>query len=684
MRLERHHPHDRQLLFTFVVVADTHVNETEEGGSSPFLTNHQANARARYVFCEIAAMQPQPKFVVHLGDIVHPVPALPTFHEAVALFKDIADPLSMPLYLIPGNHDVGDKRIDWMPADHVCDDYLNTYRDVFGKDFYAFDEQNVRFLMMNSLLLNSGLDDEARQREWLEDQITQAGDKRVFVFMHYPPYIYTSDERGNYDNIDEPARSWLISQLQRPSVEALFAGHVHNFWYDKVGTADFYMLPSTAFLRHDFSEFYKVAPVVEYGRGDVERFGYFLVDVFADGHIAYSIRSMGRSMGGTESDTVPSQVRLAHPESSTFNNIGVELRHPWTESMQITATGGVQEFGRKWARNDYPLLALWEMGTRLAKVPDIDVLENESRRRMELISGLGMQFLVTTLGKPKTDLLKTDLIRAGVIGFEINLTIDGFKQQQNDLKAIRTETGASMYLSRIRSDDEARFDGKHFTHSVKAGFSVEELSDYRELITQAVSDQIIDGITIRLEANSQIAIEAQKIADFADELGMEVLVSLKLSGAGVAEIRNDDNETVAMLAQAMILSKAHSRVRYIFDTFMDVDRGYYPRHAFIDRKFNPRPAARAFTTLNALFSPISEVKLDHESNFDEQLKFAADDHSYQLLYGEGAKVLAQVQRIDGECRAIDLISDEEQSIGTIRHSLQMALADSLQVILIEE
>ena len=208
---------------------------------------------------------------------------------------------------------------------------------------------------------------------------------------------------------------------------------------------------------------------------------------------------------------------------------------------------------------------------------------------------------MTTLGKPKANLLKIDLPKAGVIGFEINATIDGFKQQQGDLKTIRAKTGASMYLSRIRSGEDTRFDGKHFTHFVKAGFIVAELPDYRELIAQTVSDRVIDGITVRLEASSQIAAEAQKIADFANELGIAILVSLKLSGAGVAEIRSNDNETVAMLAQAMILSKVHPRVRYIFDTFMDVDRGYYPRHAFIDKRFNPRPAARAFTALNALF-----------------------------------------------------------------------------------
>ena len=368
--------------FSFVVVADTHVNEAEDTSTSPFETNHLANPRARHVFAEIAAMRPPPSFVVHLGDIVHPVPSLPTFHDAVGNFKAIASQLPVPLHVVPGNHDVGDKTVDWMPAEQVCDDYLATYRNAFGADFHAFDENGVRFVMLNSLLLNSGLSDEARQRAWLEERIDSAGDLRVFIFMHYPPYIHRPDEAGNYDNVDEPARAWLLAQIAKPAVEAVFAGHVHNFWYDRAGEAEMYLLPSTAFLRHDFSEFCPVAPPAdsEFGRGDVAKFGWFRVDVFDDDHVAYAVRSHGRRCG-PEDDTSDVRPRrhLAHPKTSGFDNVGVELRHPWAEAMQITATGGVQEFGRKWARNDYPLLALWEMGVRLCKVPDVDVLESPSR-----------------------------------------------------------------------------------------------------------------------------------------------------------------------------------------------------------------------------------------------------------------------------------------------------------------
>ena len=71
---------------------------------------------------------------------------------------------------------------------------------------------------------------------------------------------------------------------------------MHNFWYDHIGSTEFYMLPSTAFLRHDYSEFYRVAPGNEFGRGDAGKFGYCIIDVHEQGHVMRLVRTEGRSL----------------------------------------------------------------------------------------------------------------------------------------------------------------------------------------------------------------------------------------------------------------------------------------------------------------------------------------------------------------------------------------------------
>ncbi|MGA1553696.1 MAG: hypothetical protein ACO35I_06650, partial [Burkholderiaceae bacterium] len=83
--------------YSFAVIADTHVNEVDVGGTSPYETNAYANQRARHVFEQVAQIQSSLAFVVHLGDIVHPVPGLPSFEQAVAEFKSITSCLKIPL-----------------------------------------------------------------------------------------------------------------------------------------------------------------------------------------------------------------------------------------------------------------------------------------------------------------------------------------------------------------------------------------------------------------------------------------------------------------------------------------------------------------------------------------------------------------------------------------------------------
>ena len=668
-------PADRNPLFTFVVVADTHVNEGEHTSTSPYETNHLANARARHVFAEIAAMRPPPRFVVHLGDIVHPVPSLPAFHEAVERFKAIASRLAMPLHVIPGNHDVGDKTVDWMPADQVCDDYLATYREAFGADFYAFDEAGVRFVMLNSLLLNSGLAGEARQRAWAERQIDSAGGRRVFLFMHYPPYIYRPDEAGNYDNVDEPARAWLLDLIRKPGVEAVFAGHVHNFWYDRVGAAELYMLPSTAFMRHDFSEFCSVAPAFEFGRGDVAKFGYFLVDVFEDGHVAYAVRSMGRRCAPDETPHVPPRRHLAHPKTSGFDNAGVELRHPWAEVMQITATGGVQEFGRKWARNDYPLLALWEMGVRLSKVPEVDVIEPGPRGRMALMARLGHRYVVTVIGVPGDALIEAAAdAGVGVSAYEANLTLERFEQCRGALRSVRERSGAMVYLAKILTDHEARLDGTTFSHFVKSGFTVDEAERRRELIAGAVGRGEIDGVTVRVEIGECLPAAARRLRAFGADTRARILVSLKLHGPSVAVARTGDRETAARAAQALVLSRCGSGVRYVFDTFMDVDRGYYPRHAFIDRRFNPRPAAGVFTALASLF-PGREPFAPIDDGSDEALDFMHAGMRYRLVCARREEALASLGTLAAGRCVHDLFTGREETAADLRAAMEHGTPD---------
>ncbi|MEX2422936.1 MAG: metallophosphoesterase [Acidimicrobiia bacterium] len=91
--------------FRFAVLADTHINPTDDESPSPWLTNRYANARSRAVVEEINRYEPA--FTVHLGDIVHPVPSQFSYAEAANQARSVLELLESPLHCVPGNHDMG-------------------------------------------------------------------------------------------------------------------------------------------------------------------------------------------------------------------------------------------------------------------------------------------------------------------------------------------------------------------------------------------------------------------------------------------------------------------------------------------------------------------------------------------------------------------------------------------------
>ena len=301
--------------------------------TAPYAVLHKANERARRVVKELALIKPQ--FVIHLGDMVRPFPALPQYDEVADLALQIFQEIPCPVHYIPGNHDIGDKPIASAPAPNICERYIEKYKAKFGDTFSSFEHQNVCFILLNASVINSGLQEEADQWTWLTRQIKMNAGKRIFLFIHYPPFLNTPEEQPHYDNIDQPGRSRLLNWLSKNSVEAVFAGHVHHFFYNSFEQTDIYCLPSTAFTRHDFSELFAIAPEAEYGRDDTAKHGYAIVDVYADTHIVRLINTEGR---GDNEDKPSKPLRALHPRDKVTPPIAVQLRHAWYETRALPTT----------------------------------------------------------------------------------------------------------------------------------------------------------------------------------------------------------------------------------------------------------------------------------------------------------------------------------------------------------
>jgi len=576
-------------LFSYAVIADTHVNHKEQGSNSIYPVNLLHNARFRHVVHEINR-HTDLAFVIHLGDLVHPVPAIADLYvEAANRFKALIADLKFPVHLVPGNHDVGDKTCTWTPAVCVQPDFIDLYREHFGDDYFAFEYQGLHFVQLNVQLLNSGMAEEERQRLWLENYLRSHRDSRFFFNIHYPVFLNDRHEDSHYDNIDEPGRSWLLALMERYSVEALFAGHVHHFWYQRYASIDCYYLPSTAFTRQDYSEMARIAPTdaMEGGRDDAAKTGYLLVHVHQHGHYCQVMRTYGvQAEPGSKQLATAFRSTTLHPLENRRALLGFDMRQDWMEPVQVPPSGGPDDFNRKLARNDYALMALWEMGVRRLRIPKMDLQDASRLARLRALRDHGQDFVLYTFGIPGEEFVQILVDNPGLISaWEIIFPWDERDAILGAAESLKEATGVAIYLARLRGKDDHGDGGSKFVHAINYGFT----PDDAEQISALARHAWIDGVVFRIASNVSVAETLQAASLLCADLDLSASAILRMSTLSPADYQDDDLWFANRVAEALIVAVALKNIQVIVDTFADIDRGYFRRNGVVDRHYNPRP-----------------------------------------------------------------------------------------------
>ncbi|WP_226573920.1 metallophosphoesterase family protein [Acuticoccus sediminis] len=578
-------------LFRFAIVSDTHIRPKESDQSSPWIVNTYANGRARRLVSLLRAQAPE--FVIHLGDMVHPLPSLPSYGDAVAEAKRILSPLEAPMYLIPGNHDVGDKPMPGMPAAPATAEDVAKYREAFGPDWQVFEHGGCRFVLLDAAVINTGLEAEAEQRAFAEATLSAPFDGRTLVFIHYPPFILAPDEPSNYDNLDEPGRSWLVDLLKRTGVSAVFSGHVHNFFYNRLEGMELYVLPALSFVRQDYSELFRGGPGPEFGRDDADKLGFVVVDVYPDRIVPRLVRTFGDQ--DEEGAPVPALPPLpATPTPSA--PLGLHLRDDWREVVTMPYQGSMDEFLRKEARNDYHLLALMELGTRHLRIPLRDLTLPSFRDRAADFAHLGFTFTVFHFGLPgAAELAAVEANAALIETFEV--VIPWAERDAFATAAPGWRLPVPVSLTRVASSADRKAAGSTFHHYVSYGFAPEawdEVASFARGLGGAVA-----SLAFTLGWEVALAETVPDLAAKAEALGLSLVANVRLQSENPAEAADDQAAIAARVAEAMVVAHAVPSAQLFLDTFIDHDRGYFPRGGLYDRRLNPNPAAKVYRHLDA-------------------------------------------------------------------------------------
>jgi len=198
-------------LITFVQLTDTQM-----GMISKNVNNEEETRLYKAAIYEINKIKPD--FVVITGDFVNnqtDTSQIKAFKKLTALINK-----NIPVYLIPGNHDVGQK-----PDKASLEFYFRHY----ATDKFLFSRKGVQFIGINSSLINSGTEEEEHQYRWLQESLrNKRASNRTIIFTHHPFFISNIYEKDGHANIPLAKRLKYMQLFKNNEVEAIFAGHYHN------------------------------------------------------------------------------------------------------------------------------------------------------------------------------------------------------------------------------------------------------------------------------------------------------------------------------------------------------------------------------------------------------------------------------------------------------------------------
>lgn len=160
--------------------------------------------------------QLQPDFVVFAGDLVH----RPT-DEAREAFDELCKGFdsSIPIYFLPGNHDVGNDATSKKVEEFVAR---------YGSDRFVRRERDYSIVGYNSCVIKAETDAEPNEYRWLRKQLRRLPRRHpMIVVAHHPIFVNELNEKVTYENLTPEMRTKYLTLFERFGVDLVLAGHLH-------------------------------------------------------------------------------------------------------------------------------------------------------------------------------------------------------------------------------------------------------------------------------------------------------------------------------------------------------------------------------------------------------------------------------------------------------------------------
>lgn len=225
---------ESNILARVALLSDSHMNLATNGEQAAYAAHFQkaiADANAAGV-----------DFVLIAGDLTQSGKP-----EEYAAFKANLANARAPVWVVPGNHDVGAK-FDSGNPEHTTLARVATYEKWMGQSWFATNCAGVRVIGINSSILGSGFACETQMWNFLETELSRPVPEPTLLVLHYPIFVNELDEPGGkYWDIEPAPRARLYALLKQGGVKTVLSGHLHRPLVNRRDGILFVTTPPTSF-----------------------------------------------------------------------------------------------------------------------------------------------------------------------------------------------------------------------------------------------------------------------------------------------------------------------------------------------------------------------------------------------------------------------------------------------------
>ncbi|NOZ85696.1 MAG: hypothetical protein GXP49_05445 [Deltaproteobacteria bacterium] len=174
-----------------------------------------------YAFQELVDMvaREKPLAVFHTGDIIDGYgldkqDSIASYKE----FKRVASGFGVPVYAVPGDHDV---------FDVISEDLFKTQ---VGPLYRSVEISGCAFILLNTETPGAPMRLDSEQYKWLETELKKFHQttRQIFIVMHRPLWP-VDGQKGNSLDAYRNHRDYLVGLFKKYGVRFVFTGHEHLY-----------------------------------------------------------------------------------------------------------------------------------------------------------------------------------------------------------------------------------------------------------------------------------------------------------------------------------------------------------------------------------------------------------------------------------------------------------------------